>query len=155
MTDTIRLIIAGSRDFDDYKLLEKEVDQYLYREIVVNHYPDLTEEIAVIEIVSGGARGADRLGEKYAENRGLPVKKFIPDWNGKGKSAGYLRNEEMANYGNYCICFNINRSKGSAHMENMAKKHSLGLKVVNIPVPAILPKPTKKYIDISRGIKEE
>lgn len=40
-----------------------------------------------LEIVSGGARGADRLGEKYAKENNYKVKKFIPDWE-KGRSAG-------------------------------------------------------------------
>lgn len=132
MTETIRLIIAGSRDFNDYVLLEKEVDQWLYREITVNHYPDLTKEIAVIEIVSGGARGADRLGEKYAKKNNLPIKIFEADWEKYKKSAGYIRNEEMAKYGNYAIIFNIGRSPGSVHMENLAKKYKLGLKVINL-----------------------
>ena len=132
MTETIRLIIAGSRDFNDYELLKKEVDEFLFSEIVCNHYPDLTEETAVIEIVSGGARGADRLGEKYAEKNNLPVKCFIPDWEKHKKSAGYIRNEEMAKYSNYCIIFNLRRSKGSVHMANLAKKYNLGLKVINL-----------------------
>lgn len=131
MTDFIRLIIAGSRDFNDYGLLKREVDAFLFDEVVLNHYPDLTEEIAVIEIVSGGARGADKLGEKYADGRGLPVKVFKADWDGKGRGAGYIRNEEMAKYANYCICF-WNGSKGTKHMIDLAKKHNLGLKVINL-----------------------
>lgn len=132
MTNMIRLIIAGSRDFNDYELLKKEVDEYLFEEVICTHYPDLTEETAVVEIVSGGARGADKLGEKYADGRGLPFKRFIPDWEKHKKSAGYIRNEEMAKYSNYCIIFNLARSKGSVHMENIAKKYKLGLKVVNL-----------------------
>lgn len=152
MTDTIRLIIAGSRDFNDYELLKKEVDKFLFDEVVVNHYPDLTEEIAVVEIVSGGARGADKLGEKYANLRGLPLKIFKADWEKHRKSAGYIRNEEMAKYANYCICF-WNGSPGTKHMINLARKYKLELRVVNfisepVPVP-------KKYVPISKGVKEE
>ena len=148
MTNTIRLIIAGSRDFNNYKLLEKEVGAYL-REILKEECNlDLVTEgegnwgwyngeqqveiLPPLEIVSGGARGADRLGEKYARERNYHLKIFNADWEKNGRSAGYIRNEEMAKYANYCICFNINRSKGSAHMESLAKKHSLGLKVINI-----------------------
>lgn len=73
----LRLIITGSRDFNDYELLEKEVDNYLLsvlEKLDVNMYNQylltvLTGEIfsLPIEIVSGGARGADRLGEQYAK----------------------------------------------------------------------------------------
>jgi hypothetical protein len=119
----IRLIIAGSRDFNNSELLDREVDRYL---------EEILKEGCEIEIISGGARGADRLGEAYAKIRDYKVKKFIPDWEKYKKSAGYIRNEEMAKYATHCIIFNLDRSKGSVHMENIAIKYKLGLKVVNI-----------------------
>lgn len=138
----LRLIIAGSRDFNDYELLEKEVDNYLLsvlEKLDVNMYNQylltvLTGEIfsLPIEIVSGGARGADRLGEKYAEKRGLFIKRFIPNWNENGRGAGYIRNEEMAKYATDAIIFIFQNSKGSTHMSKIAKKHNLGLKVINL-----------------------
>lgn len=121
----IRLIIAGSRDFNNSELLDREVSKYLFEEI-------LGTDVAEIEIVSGGARGADRLGECFAKLRNLPVKIFKANWEKFNKSAGYIRNEEMAKYGTHCIVFNVGRSKGSVHMENLAKKYNLGLKVINL-----------------------
>ena len=123
--DTIRLIIAGSRDFNDYELLEKEVDKF-----ILNIQDSLGNGVPV-EIVSGGARGADRLGERYAKERGLPIKQFIPDWE-SGKGAGYVRNEEMAKYSSNTIIFILSGSKGSTHMAKIAKKYNLGLKVINL-----------------------
>jgi len=139
--ENIKLIIAGSRDFDDYSLLEKEVDTYILDTLFnldKNLYDcyllrTLTEEVygdIPIEIVSGGARGADRLGELYARNRKLVIKQFIPNWS-IGKSAGYIRNEEMAKYATHCICF-WNGSKGTKHMIDIATRYNLGLKVVNL-----------------------
>lgn len=128
MTDTIRLIIAGSRDFDDYELLEREANLYLSK--IINGLDKSITEL--VEIVSGGARGADNLGERYAKEHKIPLKIFKADWEKHKKSAGYIRNEEMAKYSNYCIIFNIGRSKGSVHMENIAKKYNLGLKVINL-----------------------
>ena len=58
MSEAMNIIIAGSRDFDDYRLLKKTVSDYIKNNQVNN-----TQQIRVI---SGGAKGADRLGECYA-----------------------------------------------------------------------------------------
>ena len=121
----IRLIIAGSRDFNDYELLEKEVDSFILK------VQEKLDYGIPVEIVSGGARGADRLGELYAKNKKLPVTYFIPDWD-TGRGAGYIRNEEMAKYSSDCVVFILNSSKGSTHMANTAKKYNLRLKVINL-----------------------
>lgn len=77
--------------------------------------------------MSGGAKGADTLGERYAEEKGFKVKRFPADWNIHGKKAGILRNEEMANYADTCVAFWDSQSKGTAHMIKRATE--LGLKV--------------------------
>lgn len=59
--------------------------------------------INIAEIVSGGALGADKLGELYAKNNNIPLKKFPAKWDLYGKSAGYRRNAEMAEYGDALI----------------------------------------------------
>ena len=82
----IRIIIAGSRTFNNYPLLKKTLDECISN-------LETNEEI---QIVSGGARGADKLGEKYAKERGYSLKIFPANWDKYGKRAGYLRNNEMA-----------------------------------------------------------
>lgn len=111
----MKIIIAGSRDFNDYETLKKVCDFMLSRQ----------DEV---EIVSGTARGADQLGERYARERGYSIKQFPADWS-KGKSAGYLRNEDMAKYGDALIAFWDGKSNGTNHMINLAKKHGLKVKV--------------------------
>ena len=123
--NSIRLIIAGSRDFNDYELLEKEVDSFILK------IQEKLDYGIPVEIVLGGARGADRLGERYARDRGLPVKIFLANWD-LGRGAGYIRNEEMAKYSSDCVVFILDSSKGSTHMANLAKKYNLGLKVINL-----------------------
>ena len=111
----MKVIIAGSRGFDDYEMLCKVCDHMLSRQ---------TE----IEIVSGAARGADLLGERYAKERGMFVKKFPADWS-IGKSAGFIRNSQMADYSDALICFWDGESKGSKHMINLAKEKNLKIKI--------------------------
>lgn len=116
-----KIIIAGSRTFNNYPLLEKNVDEYISD-------LNITDEI---QIVSGGARGADKLGEKYAEECGYDLKVFPADWNKYGKRAGYLRNEQMAEYADYLIVFWDNQSRGTKHMIDLAIKHKLGVCIVS------------------------
>jgi hypothetical protein len=115
----VKLIIAGGRYFNNYELLKEKVDYFL------------SNESGDIEIVSGKARGADSLGEKYAKEKGYPVKEFPAKWNEYGKRAGYLRNEEMALYATHCVCFWDGESKGTKHMIDLANKSNLNLRVVS------------------------
>jgi len=68
------------------------------------------------EIVSGGARGVDDLGEFFAKRRGIPVKRFIPAWHAHGKRAGFLRNIDMAHYADALIAIWDGKSPGTKHM---------------------------------------
>ena len=113
----MRVIIAGSRGFDDYETLCKFCD-YIIGE------PD--EEI---EIVSGTAKGADKLGERYANDRKYKLKEFPADWNTYGKSAGYRRNTEMAEYADLLIAFHDGESKGTQHMIDLANKKEINVAV--------------------------
>jgi len=113
----MRVIVAGTRTFKDYELLRSKLDEFL-------------KDIEDIEIVSGSARGADALGERYAKEKGYKITRFPADWNRFGKSAGYIRNKEMAKYSTNCIVFWDGKSKGTKHMIDLAKKHELKLKVI-------------------------
>jgi hypothetical protein len=113
----VKVIIAGGRDFKDYDLLCRKADYYLSRQ-------------SEIEIVSGTARGTDKLGERYADERGYPIKRFPADWGTFGKRAGYLRNEDMAIYADALIAFWNQRSKGTKHMIDIAEQHGLKVRIV-------------------------
>ena len=108
----MRVIIAGSRNFADYHLLKTSCDSIL-------------KEISVSEIVSGTSYGADRLGERYASEKGYSLKQFPADWGRYGKKAGYLRNDEMASYADILIAFWDGASKGTALMIECAARKGL------------------------------
>lgn len=109
----MKVIIAGSREgFEIGEVFQSVQNSGWAKEIT--------------EIVSGGERGVDRLGESFARANGIPIKQFIPDWDGPaGKGAGYVRNEEMAKYADALIVLIYNNSRGSEHMLRMAKKYGL------------------------------
>ena len=108
-----RIIIAGSRDFNNYDIVKRILKKY----IKVNKI-----ELSNIIIVSGCANGADKLGERFAIEYKIKLKKFPANWNEYGKSAGYIRNSEMAKYGNKLFAFWDGKSKGTKHMINLMKK---------------------------------
>ena len=114
-----KVIVAGSRDFNDYGLLERELINFLRG-----------RKPSEVEIVSGGARGADRLGERFAKEKKCRLALFKADWDKYGKSAGYRRNVEMAEYSNACVVFWDSVSKGSKHMIDIAEKKGLDLEIV-------------------------
>ena len=124
----LRIIIAGSRDFNDYELLKKSAIEIITKKTML---PDLTR------IISGGARGADTLGERFANEMGLEISRFIPDWDGLGKRAGYVRNAEMAKFAveddsyGVLIAFWDGKSRGTKHMIDLANKHGLEVHVVS------------------------
>lgn len=115
----MRVIIAGGRDFADYDLLYRKMVSILKDQLPVN-----------VEIVSGGANGADKLGERWAESLAFPVKRFPADWNKHGKSAGPIRNEEMAKYATHCVVFWDGKSRGSKNMIDTAAKYKLPTRVI-------------------------
>jgi hypothetical protein len=116
----IRLIIAGSRNFNDYETLKSVCDRAI-------------EHIDVqIKIISGTARGADQLGERYATERNFPLKKFPANWEEHGKKAGYLRNLEMARYASHAIIFWDGQSKGTESMIRLAETYNLDYRVFKV-----------------------
>jgi hypothetical protein len=118
----IKVIIAGTRDFDNYELLKQKMDKILAARVRNN------EEII---IVSGTARGADKLGERYARERGYKIERYPANWDKHGKRAGYIRNEQMAKVADACVCFWDEQSKGTKHMIDLAKQYKLALRVIN------------------------
>ena len=120
----IRVLIAGSRDFNDFELLDKAVKHYLKQYGL--HRQD-------IEVVSGGARGADRLGEQFANKYSIKLTIFPADWNTYGKSAGYIRNEQMIKYiGDTGIVFAFwdGQSHGTAHTIKLANKYNIKVHII-------------------------
>ena len=113
----MKVIIAGGRTFSDYNKLKQTCDFLL---------GDKTD----IEIVSGTANGADKLGERYAHENSHKLTLFPADWDKYGKSAGYIRNKQMAEYADALIAFWDGISKGTLHMINLAKENNLKVRVI-------------------------
>lgn len=103
----MKILIAGGRDFSDKDFLYRYMDQFLDQATLV---------------ISGCAKGADKLGEKWANDRGIPVERFPAQWSRYGRKAGPLRNIEMLEKGKPDLVVVFKGGTGSAHMASIAKK---------------------------------
>lgn len=103
----MKIIIAGGRDFRDYTKLESNVDSIIKELDLYDHE---------VHIITGGAKGADKLGEQYAIKNSFTLEKYPANWNKYGKSAGPIRNAEMAKVADVLIAFWDGKSKGTKDM---------------------------------------
>jgi hypothetical protein len=110
----MKVAVIGSRTFSSY-------------ESVVN----VLSKIKITEIISGGAVGADSLGERYAKDNDIPTKIFLPDWKTHGKKAGFLRNTQIIEECEMVVAFWNMESKGTK--DSLDKAEKLGKKVLIIP----------------------
>ena len=121
----IKVIIAGSRNFYDYDIVEDTVVSYFMSCGILKEN---------VEIISGGARGADSLGEQLAKSYGLKLTVFPAQWDTYGKAAGMIRNKEMADYAikdsDKAILFAFwdGKSHGTKGMIDIAKR--CGMEVI-------------------------
>lgn len=121
-TKEYRLVIAGSRDFNDYALLSKAVDK---------HLGDKVDDAKII-IISGTAPGADQLGERYAKEKGYKLECYPADWGHYGKAAGPVHNMNMAKVADGVIVFWDGESSGTKNMIETAKAKNIPCTVVEI-----------------------
>lgn len=130
----MRVIIAGGRDFNDFKLLKSNINK-IFKQLSDEKLISIYVNESNIEIICGKARGADTLGEQFAKEYKLSIKYFPADWNTYGKSAGYRRNAEMANYAKedngVLIAFWDGKSKGTKHMIDLAKSNNIRVFIIN------------------------
>ena len=118
--DNFKVVIAGSRGFSNYKLLYEKCNEIL-REKRKTHN---------IVVISGHARGADLSGEKYASDMGFDLEIFPAEWKKFGKSAGFRRNEQMAEVADGLIAFWDGKSNGTKHMISIAEEKGISTRVI-------------------------
>ena len=111
----MKLIIAGGRDlFVSSLFIDHAMDHF--------GIPDPSDANPPEEIVSGRATGIDSCGEMYASDAGVPIKYFPADWNKLGRSAGPIRNAQMAEYADALLLIWDGISRGSANMKNQMER---------------------------------
>jgi len=113
--DMIKIGVIGSRSFNNYELTKRTLDEYLDK---------------VWVIVSGGASGADSLGEKWANENNIKTCIYKPDWDIYGKKAGFIRNKDIVDDSDIVIAFWDGLSRGTEHSINLARKMNKEVRIV-------------------------
>ena len=118
-----RIIICGTRDFDDRELLYSTLDS-------------ITHTMTNLEIISGGCRGADSIGEEYAKTRNILLTVFPADWDKYGRAAGPIRNKQMLNYAleenAVVVAFWDGKSRGTLNMIQAAKNANVDVRIIRM-----------------------
>lgn len=112
----MKLAIIGSRGFEDYGHFVTVMLDWFGR------YEEAGPYSVVTEVISGGAKGADSLGARWAKERNIKLTEFIPDWNKHGRKAGILRNEDIVKAADFVLAFWDGASKGTANSLSIAKR---------------------------------
>ena len=106
----MRVIVSGSRSITNYDLVKHQIELSGFH---------------ITELVCGGANGVDKFGEKFAKEKNIKIKYFLPDWHKYGKAAGPIRNEEMAKYADFLIAIWDGKSRGTKNMIDLAHRYQL------------------------------
>ncbi|GEK52369.1 DUF4326 domain-containing protein [Vreelandella venusta] len=116
--EPMNLIVAGGRDFNDYERLSAVIFDF------ADKHPN-----RAITVVSGMARGADKLAWEFCRRENVKCIEMPADWDQYGKRAGYIRNEAMADISHALIAFWDGKSRGTKHMIDIAYTLRLDVQV--------------------------
>ena len=117
-----RVVIAGCRYYNNYDEAKVYIDLCL---------SDIRKKYEIV-ILSGCAKGADAIGERYAKENGFKIEKHPAAWNIYGKSAGPRRNKQMAEACDFVICFWDGQSRGTESMIEFAKQYNKPFRIKRI-----------------------
>ncbi len=114
----MKTAVIGSRNFNDYELLVRELDKF-----------------QITELISGGARGADQLAARYAKVRGIPLTEHKPDYRIYGKKATYVRNDLIIKECERLIAFWDGKSPGTGSVIDKTRKKGKEVKIILFVLP--------------------
>jgi len=148
----MKVIVAGSRNFNNYNLLKSKLDQIL------------KDQLDIV-IISGNANGADKLGERYGQEKNHLIEIYPAEWQKFQRSSGPIRNAQMAEVGNMLVAFWDGQSRGTKNMIEQATKKGLEVHIIrfdlkgkiylsNLTKLNLLPKSTIKLFIALAPIKD-
>jgi hypothetical protein len=116
----VKLLVCGSRTYINYREAEATILAFM-------------EGNKVDEIISGGARGADRLAEVFCRNHNIPNTVMKAEWRKDGaldRGAGFARNLQMLELADHVIAFWDGSSPGTKHTFVEAQKRGIPVTLV-------------------------
>jgi YspA, cpYpsA-related SLOG family len=120
----MRLLVCGSRTWNDYRLLRRTLEA-----TIAQHQ---AEQVTIIE---GGARGADRMAGHLACLHGWGLEVYPARWQQEGRAAGFRRNARMLREGRpeLVVAFTVGpleASRGTADMVRRARAAGVPVHIV-------------------------
>lgn len=109
----MRVLVCGGRDYQNYAKIKEELDK-----------------IEISYLISGGAKGADTSAELYALEKNISIRVYMAQWARDGKSAGYIRNQEMLEKGKPDLVIAFPGGKGTANMVKIAKEAGIEVREI-------------------------
>ena len=115
------VLVAGSRDWMDEATIDGALSGCWAKNLSV-------------EVLHGGARGADLMAASVARCLGFTVRAFPADWKTHGKRAGILRNLAMLDEKpDLVIAFQRNGSRGTQHVIDEARRRGIPVEIHTCP----------------------
>lgn len=115
-----RVIVAGSRSYNDYKQFSQLLTWYL-------EFFGLGNAL----IISGDARhGPDAMAIRYCIEHNKPFLPMAANWDELGKGAGYARNADMDKISTHLLALWDCQSRGTRNMIEISHKSGKNVKIV-------------------------
>jgi len=115
-----KLAIVGSRSITDRNFVRR----------ILNYYKFIFGN--PIKVISGGAKGIDTIGEEWANSLDIETQIFLPDWDKYGKSAGFIRNEDIIKNCDVCLAIWDGESNGTKNDFDLCEKYNKELLIFNM-----------------------
>ena len=114
----MKVLVSGGRTYSNYRVVKHTLDNIDKQSLITN-------------LIHGGAKGADSLGDRWAKENNVDIKVYKPDWNKYGKAAGVLRNQEMLDIEHPDIVVSFPGGNGTMDMRRRANQMGIKLLIVN------------------------
>lgn len=125
---TLKVLVTGTRYA---KALEHE--KTIWNAMLVQRWRDISKDVTYdnFEVIHGGARGVDYLAGAFARHFDLQLKVFEADWKTHKKAAGFIRNQQMVDYGaDVCLAFPISGGDNKGTFDCMQRAVKAGIPLV-------------------------
>ena len=124
----MKVLVCGGRDYDNREELYAVLDWI----DCSWEGPGTFGPITVI--ISGHARGADSLAEQWAKDREVSLEIYPAEWDVYGKSAGFMRNQQMIDEGLPDLVVAFSGGKGTVNMIKLSNQANIPLYNVRDPM---------------------
>jgi hypothetical protein len=123
----LNLLVVGSRSVNSFRFVSKCIRNSIYDLRYMDKIPPDEPPQHYIRIISGEARGVDRMAKWYAKRFGFEYQGFPAEWKRYGPGAGYRRNKVMMQHADACIAIWDGESKGTQHSIKLAEQKGIPL----------------------------